>query len=118
MSGDVGPATGVCSGSVTWGLLCGVCAPFSTTGVSSFPFLMWLSPIPFPDEETDMDVHDRGMLYYRLLKHDIAEVGVTYVSMTDFSLLLCRGQPLTTVLMLSCTAGQEGGVWYFTTTSH
>ena len=25
------------------------------------------------DEEIDMDVHDRGMLYYRLLKHDVKE---------------------------------------------
>lgn len=25
------------------------------------------------DEEGDMDVHDRGMLYYRLLKHDVKE---------------------------------------------
>ena len=26
------------------------------------------------DEESDMDVHDRGMLYYRLLKQDVNEV--------------------------------------------
>jgi len=26
------------------------------------------------DVETDMDVHDRAMLYYRLLKQDINEV--------------------------------------------
>ena len=38
--------------------------------------MMGVSPIPFPDEETDMDVHDRGMLYYRLLKHDVTEVSV------------------------------------------
>ena len=25
------------------------------------------------DEEGDMDVHDRGMLYYRLLKHSVQE---------------------------------------------
>ena len=25
------------------------------------------------DEEGDMDVHDRGMLYYRLLKHNVHE---------------------------------------------
>ena len=25
------------------------------------------------DEEGDMDVHNRGMLYYRLLKHDVKE---------------------------------------------
>jgi arginyl-tRNA--protein-N-Asp/Glu arginylyltransferase len=25
------------------------------------------------DEEGDMDVRDRGMLYYRLLKHDVKE---------------------------------------------
>ena len=25
------------------------------------------------DEEIDMDVHDRGMLYYRLLKHNVRE---------------------------------------------
>lgn len=37
----------------------------------------WSVPISiFPDEETDMDVHDRGMLYYRLLKHDVTEVSV------------------------------------------
>ena len=27
----------------------------------------------FTDEEGDMDVHDRGVLYYRLLKHDVKE---------------------------------------------
>lgn len=25
------------------------------------------------DEESDMDVHDRGMLYYRLLKNNVEE---------------------------------------------
>ena len=25
------------------------------------------------DDEVDMDVHDRGMLYYRLLKHNVRE---------------------------------------------
>ena len=29
--------------------------------------------ILIPDEEGDMDVHDRGMLYYRLLKHNVQE---------------------------------------------
>ena len=63
-----------------------VCSPFPfliglspfpfLIGLSPFPFLIGLSPFPFPDEETDMDVHDRGMLYYRLLKHDVTEVGV------------------------------------------
>ena len=27
------------------------------------------------DEETDMDVHDRALLYYRLLKHGVSHVG-------------------------------------------
>ena len=31
-------------------------------------------PLSISDEETDMDVHDRGMLYYRLLKLDVKEV--------------------------------------------
>ena len=66
-------------GSTFRGLMCGVCTPFSfNTGLSLFSFLMCLFPTPFPDEETDMDVHDRGMLYYRLLKHDVVEVGVMF----------------------------------------
>lgn len=39
----------------------------------------WLHPLlpptspTFLDEEGDLDVHDRGMLYYRLLKKDVKE---------------------------------------------
>ena len=29
--------------------------------------------ITLVDEEGDMDIHDRGVLYYRLLKHDVRE---------------------------------------------
>ena len=61
-------------------------------------FPVFLSPFPFPDEETDMDVHDRGMLYYRLLKHDVAEVSVTsWVAMVMKVpwLLQCCGMPVT-----------------------
>ena len=32
-----------------------------------------LSLFPATDEEGDMDIHDRGLLYYRLLKHDVRE---------------------------------------------
>ena len=72
-------------------------------GLFSFPFPICLSPLPFSDEETDMDVHDRGMLYYRLLKHDVAEVSsMSWLDHGDESplILLCCGLPLTLLYVL------------------
>jgi len=39
------------------------------------------------DTETDMDVHDRAMLYYRLLKQDINEVMNVLLSLQLYLLL-------------------------------
>ena len=50
-----------------------------------------------------MDVHDRGMLYYRLLKHDVAEVsGMSWLDHGEESplILLCCGLLLTLLYVL------------------
>ena len=39
----------------------------------------------FADDETDMDVHDRALLYYRLLKANVKEVNIPII----FVISLC-----------------------------